>query len=264
MRVAEHHISGHRPGSLARLRGRHRSHPHFRCRDRRGLPTRRGCGFGGSTGGRAVMLACAQALGNVDEQADARAAFSSISSHVAGVLPEDLDLRDRPEAAMVVFSRWRREIWRIGDSGFWYAGLRPGGIRPRKLIDRHAADIRAAVTSAELAAGVGREDVARADPGRSAIQSLLRWQAVFRNNPGAGAWAYGAIDGTAVPGKFVDVVSVPEQVTEIVIASDGIPLYRPHPRAERKSPSRSLGCGPALHRCAQRNEGGGPGECQLR
>lgn len=192
-----------------------------------GATDKTGLRYGGMTGGRYAMLACAEGVRSLDPDADCPAAVRSLTRSLARRLGRGLSAQERPEAVLTVYSQSRREIWQIGDVGFWYAGQPDGGLAGGKLIDRYAADIRAAVLRVQLDKGASQPALARDDPGREAIAGLLRQQAEFRNNLAAAELAYAAIDGTDVPADLVTVRRIPCSVTELVIASDGYPRILP-------------------------------------
>ena len=183
--------------------------------------------FSGLRGGRFAMLACADAVRSLEPAADASAALAHLSATLAGRLPDCLNPGERPSAVVAVYSQARQEVWQIGDVSFWHSGLGEGGSWRRKTVDRYATDIRVAVLHAELARGADPVALARNDPGREAIIGLLRHQGIFCNNPGAGEWAYPAIDGSMVPPDLVTIHHIPLGVTELVLASDGYPCVLP-------------------------------------
>jgi hypothetical protein len=199
-----------------------------------GSTDKTGLRIGGATGGRWAMLACSEGIQSLGARADAQTAIRSLSAALAEHVPPGLERHQRPEAAIAILSMSRREIWQVGDVGFWHLGMPAGGIRPSKRVDRRAAEIRAGILSAELALGADRAVLAVNDPGRAAISSLLARQGVFRNNPGAGRWAYAAIDGLDVPAELISVYQIPRNVTELVVASDGYPRLLPTLRASER------------------------------
>jgi hypothetical protein len=183
--------------------------------------------YDGITGGRFAMLACSDALQSLEPNADAVRATAVLTKTLAGRLPGELTPRERPEAVLTVYSRARREIWQLGDVGFWHPGVPEEELKARKTVDRYAADIRAAVIRVALAAGQNPAQLARDDPGRLAISSLLGSQADFRNNLSARELAYPAIDGAAVPASLLVIHKVPDKISQVVIASDGYPRIQP-------------------------------------
>ena len=205
-----------------------------------GATDKTGCRYDGMTGGRYVMLVCCNALRSLSPEADRMVAVEHLTETLARQLPHNLLPRDRPDAAVSVYSRARREIWQIGDVGFWHPGIPEGGATLRKVVDRYAADIRAAVIRVELAAGADPSVVARDDPGRLAISSLLTIQADFRNNPAAAEFAYSAVDGSTVPASLINVHKIPENVSQLVIASDGYPRILPTLAASEEVLARLL------------------------
>jgi hypothetical protein len=192
-----------------------------------GATDKTGRRYDGMTGGRYAMLACADAIRTLDLKADAESGISHLTATLAERLPQQLPPGGGPVAVATVFSEARREIWQIGDVGFWHHGLTARGMRPCKTVDRYAADIRAAVLRAELANGADPAALAQHDTGREAILSILTHQGIFSNNVGAGEWAYAALDGRPVQLELVTVHQIPSGVDTVVIASDGYPSILP-------------------------------------
>jgi hypothetical protein len=205
-----------------------------------GATDKTGRRFVGMTGGRYAMIVCADAIRTLDPAADMATAVSHLSTALSRKLPTALPPGNRPEAVAAIWSQSRREVWQIGDVYYWHHGLAEGGERQRKTVDRYASDMRVAIIKAELAAGADPADLARHDPGRAAISCLLIRQVIFCNNPGAGEWAYPAIDGTTVPLPLVTVHRVPPDVTELILASDGYPVILPTLKASEAMLARLL------------------------
>lgn len=192
-----------------------------------GATDKSGRQFSGLRGGRFAMLACADAVRSLEPEANVNAALAHLSASLAGRLPDGLSSGDRPSAVLAVYSQARREVWQIGDVWFWHPGLEGSGNWQRKKVDRYATDLRVAVLHAELARGADPVALARNDPGRDAIIGILRHQSIFCNNPGAGDWAYPAINGSMVPPDLVTVYHIPLGVIDLVLASDGYPCALP-------------------------------------
>ena len=185
--------------------------------------TGRRYGVPGVAGGRWAMLACVEAIEALPEDADAETATARLTA----VLNERIDAGTaptaRPSASVTIYSRWLRQVWQIGDVAFHYRGLPAGAGRPRKVVDRIAADFRAAVLAAEAAAG--KLDLTTGDPGRLAARALISRQGALRNT--LGPYGFAAIDGLPVPASLVVVHDVPGDVDEVVLASDGYPEIQP-------------------------------------
>lgn len=183
--------------------------------------------YDGMPGGQFAMRTCVQMIRELAHDADAKTATAQLTAALAERLPADVDAIHRPSAVFAIYSRTRRELWRVGDVSFWHEPLPIGGDMPRKLVDHHASGVRSALLAAELAAGRTLADLQDDDIGRAAILTLLRRQSIFVNNPDAGEWAYGAVNGQTVPGSFIEVHDIPTTSNTLVIATDGYPSLRP-------------------------------------
>lgn len=197
--------------------------------------TGRRYGVPGVTGGRWAMAACVAAIEALPADADAETATARLTAALAERIDPALAPQLRPSASVTIYSRSRRQVWQIGDVAFHYAGLPAGAGRPRRPVDRIAADFRAAVIAAETAAAgttadaagtpPGRLDLATDDPGRRAAQALISRQGALRNT--LGPYGFAALDGRPMPPALVVVHDVPGHIGELVLASDGYPEIRP-------------------------------------
>ncbi|WP_439378319.1 hypothetical protein [Amycolatopsis lexingtonensis] len=115
-----------------------------------------------------------------------------------------------------VFFRPRREIWRVGEGRVLLDGT---AVPPQPSGERVVAEARALVLRRHLTEGVPVAELLAEDPGRVAVQELLRALVGLRNRPYGG----GAVDGRDVPDLFVEVIPVPAGVREVVLATDGYP-----------------------------------------
>lgn len=130
---------------------------------------------------------------------------------------------DDLSAVVAVFSRSRREVWRIGDVHVAVDG------RARSIttaIDSVAATARASLLACLVEEGARESDLLATDPGRQMILPLRRRQHVFRNHAEPHPLAYGAVDGRPIPDRFVEVIAVHEGQA-VVLASDGYPVVLP-------------------------------------
>jgi hypothetical protein len=176
--------------------------------------------YGGVAGGRWAMAACLDAVRALPAGVDALTAVAALTGELADRLDAAQPPVDRPSAAVTIYSAAHRQLWQVGDVGFGYPGLAAGVGQPRKRLDQIAASFRAAVIAAEAAAGNLAMD--QADPGRLAARALIARQGSLRNT--TGPYGYAGIDGRDVPRQLVVVHQVPEDVAELVIASDGYPV----------------------------------------
>lgn len=65
------------------------------------------------------------------------------------------------------------------------------------------------------------------DPGRRIIQPQITHQTRFQNLDSDHPLAYGMLDGERFPERFIRVYSVPDDVSELILASDGYPSLLP-------------------------------------
>ena len=192
-----------------------------------GATDKTGARFEGALGGKFAMQVCAEVIARLAPEVDVFTAVQKITEELGARLPKELATEDRPSAVMAIYSAPRREIWRLGDVAIWHNGMPRGGDLPRKLLDFHAAGVRAAVLSAELAIGRSVDELLHNDCGRSAILPLLMRQGVFANNSDAGDWGYGVVNGQSVPFSFIEKIPVPDVSHTVILASDGYPLVLP-------------------------------------
>lgn len=185
-----------------------------------GVTSRRLPGDAPSPGSLAAAAVC-RAIEQLQPDCDARHAVLALSAAVRDV---GAGTQQRPAAAVVLFSRARREIWSVGDCRYLAGTTRH---EPESGVDRLMAELRSFVLHAELAQGRDVESLRRADAGRDAIESLMLRQRLFANAEAPSPWAFGVIDGGCVPERLVHMFSVPQQVGEIVLASDGYPSIGP-------------------------------------
>ncbi|GAA2064887.1 hypothetical protein GCM10009839_90550 [Catenulispora yoronensis] len=189
-----------------------------------GATDKSGRRYDGLTGGRLAMLVLCDAVAELRAEVGVAEAVAALTAALADRLPEDLPL-ERPSASITIYSAARRELWQVGDVGFWF----PGNTMPpaNKQVDAVNVAIRTAILRAELLLGRTVAELAADDPGRAAALPLLRRQAVFANNEAAGDLAFGSLDGRPVPPALIRVIPVPAEVSEVVLASDGYPAVLP-------------------------------------
>ncbi len=124
-----------------------------------------------------------------------------------------------PCFVFVMYSAARRELWRVGDPQYLLDGQ---GHNPEMAVDTVVVKARQLVIQAHLLAGTAVETLRRDDPGREAVKPLLELQTNFMNRADS-PYGYGAISGGEVPAQFVEIIKVPAETHEVVLASDGYP-----------------------------------------
>lgn len=212
----------------------------------------------GRSGGRFAADVCARVVAGFAADITARQAIHAVTEALSHALAaEDVDLPDtgeRPSCVFALYSRARREIWRVGDCPVMADGkFYDGG----KEIDDLTSSARAVVLEMARCRGMSDEDLLRDDPGRAFILPLLRDQALFANTEGP--YGYGVIDGRSVPEKYIEVIDV-GQAKEIVLATDGYPGIFMTLAESEKNLARILREDPLLCRLHKSTKGAAPGQ----
>lgn len=182
--------------------------------------------YDGVSGGRLAAETAARAVSGLPADADMDQAVRQLSEALAArnALGEDLPLQpgvDRPATTLLVYSPYRRELWRIGDSGFAIDGAVS---LPDKPVDELAYGLRAAYTTALLAGGAEAAELTVEDPGFELLKPFYRAQRNLVNR--VVPYGYGALDGSDVPAGFVECIDVPREAEELVLVTDGYPFIR--------------------------------------
>ena len=135
------------------------------------------------------------------------------------------------EASGVICSLSRREVWSVGDCqfAFLYADGRWEVHTFEKQIDKILASWRSAIVRSYLSRGLmTAAEVAQDDPGRRIIQPFITRQTLYQNDARrTDSLAFGVFDGNFIPDCFIQVIPIPSDVTEVVLASDGYPQLLP-------------------------------------
>lgn len=180
--------------------------------------------FDGVTGGRLAALTAADALFDLAPDAEVHQAVEHLSARLAdrNFLDEPRPLptgRDRPSTAMLIFSHQRRELWRIGDSGF---AIDDHVDLPDKPIDHLAYGLRAAYLHALIAGGADPAELTESDPGFELLKPVYVAQRNLTNR--TVPYGYGALDGSSVPERFIECIPVPDDARRLVLVTDGYPF----------------------------------------
>ena len=136
---------------------------------------------------------------------------------------------ERATASLVLYSNRLQQVILVGDCQVAFlnkAGEIVQHHQPTKYIDTVTSQARACFWQAEkLNHDFEEEDT---DPGRDMIHPLLLRQRCFQNNPRAPLpYRYWTMDGFPIAKEGIQVITVPESVHEIILASDGYPMLYP-------------------------------------
>lgn len=130
------------------------------------------------------------------------------------------ELWSLPQAAVILYSRNKNEIWSFGDC---QCMIDQTLYRHDKEIDTITAKVRCLVNTMELKSGNTEEGLRFRDKGREFIIPLLKKQRIFAN--AEGEYAYDILNGADIHAQRVVVHKVPEEA-DIVLASDGYPFLK--------------------------------------
>jgi len=175
----------------------------------------------GVPGGVIAAETLVEVIDALDPNCDARGFADRASAALRARLGAHYE-RDiaRPSASVVVWSAARQEIWRIGDCHFRIAEKL---FVAEKAIDRIAYSYRCAVVRARLRLGLTTHARELEIPTlEQPFMDLVSTQHAFLNADIDDPLAYGAVDGSPVPDRFVEIVSA-RGAREIVLCSDGFP-----------------------------------------
>lgn len=175
----------------------------------------------GVSGGVLAAQAVADVLADLPKDSTARRFLDAASQKVAeriGAWPDRT--KARPSASVVVWSRAREEIWRVGDCHFRLDQAEYSG---EKNIDRIAYAFRRAVLRGRVAFGLSDDARELLVPTlKQPFMPLVEVQHAFANVDCPDPLAYGIVDGRFVPDRFLEVFPA-DFATDIILCSDGFP-----------------------------------------
>ena len=133
------------------------------------------------------------------------------------------DPRQRATAVLAAVSLARRELWLIGDCQILLG--EKVLTRPNR-VDEILANARALFLELDILAGATVDGLRRHEAGYEYITPLLQRQNLLQNNPSCGEYWYPAVDGFPIPSEGIIVETIPDEISEIVLASDGYPVLK--------------------------------------
>lgn len=211
----------------------------------------------GKSPGRFAVDSAGAAIQEFAADITARQAVDTLSVALKKSVAEKADLPhgiDHPAFGIVIYSRHRRQIWRVADPSFLLDGVPYLNEIP---VDAVTSAARAFMIEAALIHGKTLDDIMRLDVGRDFITPMLREQHLFANRPGP--YGYGDIDGRPVPNDFVQVFDA-SAAKEIVFASDGYPKVFTDLARSEKYLAEILRDDPLLFRRYKSTKGLQPGQ----
>lgn len=198
-----------------------------------GATNRGGAVLAGKTFGRFAAETVADALQHLPADITARAAIDSLSAtlHDRTRIEAEKEGKDfehewsAPSTAVLIYSKARKEIWRVADSTFIVNG---GDANMRFFAqERTWCDLRRAWLQAQMVRGMSEADLIADDKSWELLTPLIGALKVFANSEHAMAhpYGFGVINGSHVPDRYVEVFDASD-AREVVFASDGYPAVR--------------------------------------
>jgi len=135
----------------------------------------------------------------------------------------ETDPKQRIAASFAAISLFRKETWLIGDCQILLGNQRVSNPR---IVDRVLSNVRALLLELEILKGATVEQLSQNDAGRKFIMPLLEEQSRLQNNLAAGKYWYPIFDGSPIPANGIIIKSIPNNINNIVLATDGYPVLK--------------------------------------
>lgn len=159
---------------------------------------------------------------------------------------------NRLTASTVIYSRHRNEIWMIGDCLCRFNGKT---YEHSKLVDHLLSEIRADILGYLINKGHSIGELQERDLAREWLFPCLKDQCSFQNATDAGPYGYTVLDGFPLPASGIRVIPLPENVRELVLASDGYPYLEDTLEESERRLSELLSCDPLCCRLFKSTKG---------
>lgn len=129
------------------------------------------------------------------------------------------DAANQPAASVIMYSKKYNQIWLIGDCKALYGNSL---IDNELEVDKLYTQIRVMIIKYLIETGVSENELLTDDIACKFVSNLARRQPYIRNKVYNSMYDYVAIDGFNKPSEnLVKCIDVPNEVKEIVFASDG-------------------------------------------
>lgn len=175
--------------------------------------------FNNMSGGKAAAEVAISIMKGAPADIDKITLFQSINEGIASLY--DGEATGEAAVCMIVFSRYHKELWVIGDCQCIING---DNHTHEKLIDKELSEIRSGIIKEALKNGATLEDIAKNDIGRQAIMPLLKEQPQYANRTDL-PYGYPVLNGTSLAEGNIVTYTLHEGDT-VIMATDGYPrLY---------------------------------------
>ena len=172
-------------------------------------------------------------LSTLNKDIDMQSAISILSKNLNSDIihqsnKQNLDLTIAPCASIAIYSKHKKQIWRVGDVK-WMALINGKYISNEyeKKVDMITSSARSFFIKSSLLSGKSVDDFLLNDSGRDFIHPLLSSQHLFQNiDDELEGFGYGVIDGQDVPLVYQECFDM-GNASEIILSSDGYPKIFP-------------------------------------
>lgn len=171
--------------------------------------------------GRLIAQSISKAIHQLDPSVTARAAIDELTDIAKTVNDRQVQAgEERASARVIILSRERKEVWRLGD-----CLLRIGGKEhlPKNDLEQSVAAVRAAYNHILLRNGATIAELQHRDLGRELVLPLLKMHNVLANLADESRFSFGVLNGGAVLDQHLEVIALPSGSYDIVLCSDGYP-----------------------------------------
>ena len=192
-----------------------------------GATSRQGKTLEGVSNGRFAAQTLAAEIKQLPQDITARAAIDHLTAVLKAATEKAaaaegqalFEIWSWPAAAVLIYSRTRKEIWRVADSTFVIDGKTHERFFPQEKL---WAGIRQACLQAQIIKGLSVEQLIDNDPTWPMLTPLIAELKIYANNnhPMASPYGYGVVNGAAVPDGFLEINKA-ATAQEIIFASDG-------------------------------------------
>ena len=220
-----------------------------------GATNRGGATLAGVPLGRFAAQTVAEGLSHLPADSDGRGAIDFLSAYLRQRTEAQSALENRdaiedwtaPSTAALIYSRARREIWRVSDSTF----IVDGGPPQMRFFaqERTWCDLRRAWLQGQMVMGKTEAELLDNDGSWDLLTPLIKSFKLFANNDHTMAhpFGFGVVNGAHVPDRYVEVFEA-EGAREIVFASDGYPEVFPTFEATETALRHTLQQDPLMYR----------------
>jgi hypothetical protein len=193
-----------------------------------GVTDKTGIVVDGESTGRFAVAVASRALVALSPDATCRAAVDAITHALDAAITEAYTKMgiaahgntNRPGLVMICYSRFRKQIWRVGDGTY---RIDDRVFADNNKMDAFTTQTRALRLEMAIRQGTSVDDLRSHDVGRECILPLLKNQHVYQNVDDE--FGYACLNGLPIPDCFLEVCEVPGDASEIILATDGYPTH---------------------------------------